>query len=128
MEVAGVGVAIYVKELARLSAFYASLLELEIRQAKPDFAVLACGPIELILVAMAPEWAQSVEITSPPMIREETPIKPLFLVQNIAQARLRAEALGGRLKDQGSEWEFGQYRVCDGIDPEGNVFQVRQVV
>jgi hypothetical protein len=24
------------------------------------------------------------------------------------------------------EWEFDGWRVCDGVDPEGNVIQVRE--
>jgi len=120
-------VAIYVKDLSKLTEFYTGLLELDIRQAESGFAVLGRGAVELILVAMAPEWAQAVVITSPPEIREETPIKPLFPVKDIAQTRARAEGLGGRLKESAAEWAFHPYRVCDGYDPEGNVFQVRQV-
>ncbi len=123
----GLGVAIYVKDLSRQAEYYASLLELEIRQSELGFVVLGSGSVELILVAMAPEWAQAVVITSPPEIREETPIKPLFPVKDIAQTRTRAERLGGRLKESETEWTFNSYRVCDGYDPEGNVFQVRQV-
>lgn len=124
----GFGVAIYVKDLSKLTEFYADVLELDVRQVEVGFAVLGRGPVEMVLVEMAPEWAQAIVITSPPEVREETPIKPLFPVKDITQARARAAGLGGRLKGSEAEWTFHTYRVVDGYDPEGNVFQVRQEV
>ena len=34
-------------------------------------------------------------------------------------------ALGGELNANEKEWEFDKHRVCDGYDPEGNIFQIR---
>ena len=33
--------------------------------------------------------------------------------------------LGGELNPPDREWQLGSERICDGVDPEGNVFQVR---
>lgn len=33
--------------------------------------------------------------------------------------------LGGELNPPDQEWQLGTTRICDGHDPEGNVFQVR---
>jgi hypothetical protein len=36
-----------------------------------------------------------------------------------------AAARGGRVLPVDREWEFAAHRVCDGVDPEGNVVQLR---
>jgi predicted enzyme related to lactoylglutathione lyase len=48
-------------------------------------------------------------------------------VASIAQARERAKALGGDMNDADTEWSFHGLTRCDGVDPEGNVFQVQEV-
>ena len=40
--------------------------------------------------------------------------------------RGQALALGGQLFAPKREWEARGFRACDGIDPEGNVIQLRQ--
>ena len=50
----------------------------------------------------------------------------MFAVEDIAHARNRAAERGGAMKAVEREWEFERARVCDGYDPEGNVFQLRQ--
>jgi len=47
-------------------------------------------------------------------------------VPSIAASRETAAKLGGELNPPEREWEFDQAKVCDGHDPEGNVFQLRQ--
>ena len=39
-------------------------------------------------------------------------------------------ALGGHPvdRDEEQEWSFNNHRVCDGVDPEGNVFQCREPI
>jgi len=34
--------------------------------------------------------------------------------------------MGGVFNEAEKEWLFHGWRVCDGLDPEGNVFQVRE--
>ncbi len=31
-------------------------------------------------------------------------------------------------RDEEQEWSFNNHRVCDGVDPEGNVFQCREPI
>ena len=51
-----------------------------------------------------------------------------WLVPSIAEARVRAAGLGGEVWPVDREWEATSrgFRACDGRDPEGNVFQVRE--
>jgi hypothetical protein len=63
---------------------------------------------------------------APPEPREDTALKLVFGVENIARARRRAAELGGAVKAAEREWDFEGAKVCDGYDPEGNVFQLRQ--
>jgi predicted enzyme related to lactoylglutathione lyase len=56
----------------------------------------------------------------------DTPLKLVFSVVDIAQARERAAELGGAVSPVAREWEFEGARLCDGHDPEGNIFQLRQ--
>ena len=68
--------------------------------------------------------AETIEIGTPPEPREDTPIKLVFGVEDIAHARNRAAELCGAMNER--EWEFEGVKVCDGHDPEGNIFQLRQ--
>ena len=72
--------------------------------------------------------AETVDIATPLEPREDTPIKLAFGVKDIAHARDRAAELGGAMRALEREWEFEGVKVCDGHDPEGNIFQLRQTV
>ena len=60
--------------------------------------------------------------------RETAHIKLCFPVDSIARARTTAAGFGGEVWAANNEWEAVDrgFRACDGRDPEGNVFQVRQ--
>jgi hypothetical protein len=45
---------------------------------------------------------------------------------SIADVRASAAGMGGALNEAEKEWRFHGWRVCDGLDPEANVFQVRE--
>jgi hypothetical protein len=47
-------------------------------------------------------------------------------VTSIHSAREAAVALGGWVDATDHEWKFQNCLICDGHDPEGNVFQVRE--
>ena len=48
----------------------------------------------------------------------------MFPVASIAEARAKAEALGGVIDALDQEWTWEDRRCCKGHDPEGNVFEV----
>jgi predicted enzyme related to lactoylglutathione lyase len=49
------------------------------------------------------------------------PIKVMFAVEDVASERSRLEAMGVAILPR--PWEKPE-ESCDGIDPEGNVFQI----
>jgi len=120
-----VGMVIYAKDIERLGRFYSELADLPIVQRERDFAVLESPACQLVVVAMPADIARGIVIAAPPVRRENTAIKPCFAVTELAAARQAADRLGGGLDDMKREWVFRGYRVCDGYDPEGNVFQLR---
>lgn len=120
------GALLFAKDLDGLARFYERLLGLSVQRADGDHVVLASATFELIVHAIPAAIAQDITIGNPPEIREETPIKLLFPVASIADARAIAASLGGQLNPPDREWQAHGIRVCDGYDPEGNVFQLRQ--
>lgn len=121
------GAVVYAKDLDKLSAFYAAVTELSVVRVEQDHVALEGGGFELVVVAIPARIAQQIEIASPPVLREETPIKLIFVVHSIAAARALAPLHGGELNPRESEWELPGGRVCDGHDPEGNVIQLREI-
>ena len=118
-----VGIAVYVTELDRTISFYREVLGLELVERTADYAVLSRGASELSLVVVPPEVASSILVTKPPQVREETPIKPCFLVDSVERAAAAAFVAGGGAKPVESAWDFRGLRHLDGFDPEGNVVQ-----
>lgn len=117
---------IYAKHLATLRRFYQAATGLVLAHEADDHVVLASPAFELVLVAMPTAIANTVHIASPPVRREDTPIKLVFAVDSLARLRVLVAGLGGELNPPGREWEFNGQRICDGHDPEGNVLQFRQ--
>jgi predicted enzyme related to lactoylglutathione lyase len=120
------GAVVYAKNAPALAAFYASVAGLTQVHAESDHVVLEASGFQLVVLAVPAHIAASIHISSPPRRRENTPIKLVFAVSSLAASRATAQRLGGELNAAEREWEFQGARVCDGFDPEGNVFQVRQ--
>lgn len=120
------GVFVYAKDVERLARFYTSLLELRRIHGDGEIVVLAGTSMQLIVHAMPPAIAASVRIASPPMRRYDTALKFFFTVPSLADARERAAALGGEVLTE--VWDGPGFRVCNAVDPEGNVFQVRELL
>ena len=120
------GAVLYAKDMDRLVRFYSAVTGIAPRAVHEGHAILGSNPQEFIIVRMPRRIADTIEIAVPPEAREDTPIKLIFAVESIADARERAAALGGALNAAKREWTFQGDRVCDGLDPEGNVFQLRQ--
>lgn len=119
------GAVLFVKDVARLTAFYAAVTGLAATESGETWARLGTGAFELVVHGIPPHIAATLEISTPPARREEAAIKLVFPVASIADARAMAVQLGGELNPPDREWQLGALRVCDGHDPEGNVFQVR---
>jgi predicted enzyme related to lactoylglutathione lyase len=121
-----IGAVLYAKELPRLVEFYCSLVGIAPRAIEKGFAVLGSESPQLVIVPIPRRIADTIDIATPPTPREGTPLKLVFAVDNMAHARERAAMLGGAVNSVEREWDFEGAQVCDGHDPEGNVFQLRQ--
>jgi len=119
------GAAVYVADLERVTHFYTEVFGLEVEDRQSGFAVLSAAGWRLYLVAMPAELIAEFGPSDPPQRREDTALKLIFEVSDLAETRAQAAALGGELNGPAAEWVMGQDRVCDGHDCEGNVFQVR---
>lgn len=111
---------LFVKDFETMAAFYRDALGLpEVAgTAAPGWVELGAGAARFGIHAIPEPIAATIEIANPPVPREDTPIKLVFRVDDLEAERARLIACGvamGDLRPWGS---------CDGIDPEGNVFQL----
>lgn len=117
---------IFVKDVAALAGFYREVAAMTEVHKDKDHVVLDEGGFQIVIHGIPRKIAETIKITAPPEIREETPIKICLPVSSIEHARTRAAELGGRIGPKTREWSARGFRACDGHDPEGNVFQVRE--
>ena len=74
----------------------------------------------LALHAIPPEMASQIEITDPPEMRSETPIKLIFRTGGLDEVCSRLQSLGGAVlapRPPGSR---------DAVDPEENVLKLER--
>ena len=119
------GAVLYVLDLENMRTFYREGLGLRETHVEQGYAMLAVGPTLITLVQAPPHLVQQFSAVSER--REENPIKLSFPTSNIADARSRIAMYGGIIDEPECEWKFGNVRVCDGNDPEGNVIQLRTI-
>ena len=120
------GFVIYAKDPQRLAAFYAQVAALQVIDTNDDFVVLESNAVQLVIVRVPREIAESIILTDPPTLRDDTPIKPVLCVSSLAAARAAVAETSGRVKPPGAEWSFRGVRGVDGNDPEGNVFRLQE--
>lgn len=106
---------LFAKDIRRLTAFYENALELARNPERSDdtWVELGSGSAALALHAIPADIAQRIEIAEPPVPREDTAIKLVFRVPDVAAARTRVVEHGGFTVN-----------AHDAVDPEGNVFRL----
>jgi predicted enzyme related to lactoylglutathione lyase len=109
-----------VKDLQRLAEFYNEALGLPVIDAPmaPGWLELDAGSVRLALHALPPRVARQIEITTPPRAREEASVKLVFEVDDLDAARRRLVQHGATMFEPRSSG------VCEGLDPEGNIFSL----
>jgi len=117
---------IFAKDMEPLARFYMEVAEMAEVVRDKGHVVLDAEGFQIVVHGIPKKIAATIQIGTPPKIREATPIKICLPVTSIASARNRASALGGRIGPRSKEWVARGFRACDGHDPEGNVFQVRE--
>lgn len=120
------GAVIYVKHLDAAIDFHSRVTGLPVARREGGYALLGQAPAQLVLHRIPAPIAESIVIARPPVRREDTPVKLIFRVPNIDRARETAAALGGAVDGDERRWRFDHCNLCDGQDPEGNVFQLRE--
>lgn len=120
------GLVVYAKNKKRVSAFYRQTLDLVAIEEEPAYDLLRGPGVEVVIHAIPPKYASEINITQPPKVREETPLKPTFFVRSLEAVRIAAESTGGALKPSEAAWQYNGAVILDGCDPEGNVVQFRQ--
>ncbi len=119
------GAVLYAKDYLKLSAFYQIVLGMELMEQDDEHVRLELPASELVILQAPQHIADTIVITKPPTPRSETPIKIVYYITNINQARELAKDLNGNVHGTETEWLFREATVCDGYDCEGNIFQLR---
>jgi predicted enzyme related to lactoylglutathione lyase len=120
------GAVIYARDYRALAKFYEHVAGLTQREADEEYVLLAAPSFQLVILQIPQRIAADITIDKPPRKREVTPIKLFLNVSSIEAARQAAKTLGGELNGAEKEWKFHGVKRCDGIDPEGNVFQLQE--
>jgi hypothetical protein len=120
------GLVVFAKSVKKLSAFYIRILGLEVLESARSHQLLRGNGYEVVVHAIPAKYAREIQITKPPVLREDSAMKPSFVVQDLAALRLAVVATGGWLKPEEMAWTIRGHKVLDGCDPEGNVLQFKQ--
>lgn len=121
------GLVIFAKNKELVSSFYQQALGLKLEESDKTHDLLVGQGHEVVVHAISKAYANSIEIASPPVPRDETPMKPTFVVEDLEIVRSAAKATGGFLKPLKQAWKFRGFVVLDGWDPEGNIVQFKQL-
>jgi predicted enzyme related to lactoylglutathione lyase len=119
-------VVVFAKDVMKLAHFYQQVAEMTAVHQDKDHVVLDREGFQVVIHGIPNKIAAQIQITEPPKVRENTPIKLCLPVTSIDHARTKAAELGGNVNPKAKEWQARGFRACDGYDPEGNVFQVRE--
>jgi catechol 2,3-dioxygenase-like lactoylglutathione lyase family enzyme len=114
------GAVLFAKDIERMTRFYRDGFGLSIAagSVSEGFVDLRSSGGRLLLHAIPPHIAKDIHIESPPKPRADTAIKLVFEAPDVATARANLSSCGAQMRD------VSQWGSCDGVDPEGNVFQV----
>lgn len=121
---ASAGVFVYALDLASMTRFYEGVLGLERLRETHDLVVLDAPPLQVVLNAMPPEAAARARAHPPPRGGHHWPYKFFFTVASLADAAATARSLGGDVLPE--VYRGPGFIVQNFVDPEGNVFHLRE--
>jgi len=119
-----VAAVLFTVNVARVAAFYEHVIGMQVRKSAAGHVSLKKSRFLLTVHAIPDQYAKQIIVTTPPAVRETSAIKLSFRVAGITEAREMAARCGGCVYPADREWRDGQKTLCDGCDPDGNVFQV----
>jgi predicted enzyme related to lactoylglutathione lyase len=108
-------VILFCADVDKLRAFYEGAFALRAVEDEPGWVRFDAGGTYFALHALRGEPAD------PAVERVDTYIKYTFHVDDVAAMRAKLVTLGAKMRDP-KTWSDRTF--CDGIDPEGNVFQI----
>jgi len=117
-------IIVFAKDMQEMASFYGNVIgmrQVETADSSDVFISFDAGAAQLSLHAIPERYAAGIEIADPPVPREGTPLKFAFYAKNVAEVRAELVERGANL---GPVREFGALHLCDGVDPEGNIFQL----
>ncbi|AIJ45203.1 MULTISPECIES: VOC family protein [Comamonas] len=123
---AAAGVLIYAKDFQALARFYEQVLDMQRLHEDEHIIVLESAALQLLIHALPAEIAARVQVGKPPQRRADVALKFFVTVPAIAEAASVAQALGGQVFDE--RWQGPGFAVCNAMDSEGNVFQLRETL
>jgi len=120
-------IILYVRDVALLKAFYQRHFALPVvEEIDGEWAVLDAGAIELALHRAGPAFRHAAASSSTNASAATSNVKLVFTIDaDIDTYRDRLARDGVTVRDL-KRYDGFPYRMVDGIDPEGNVFQVMQ--
>jgi predicted enzyme related to lactoylglutathione lyase len=120
------GAVLFTINLQSLATFYERVMDMRVLTTADDHICLETGGFQLIVHQIPEHYARNIKIQTPPVLREAAAVKLAFRVKSISKAREVASGLGGTVHPPEREWSWQGSTVCDGYDPDGNVFQLWQ--
>lgn len=118
------GLFIYAKALAPVATFYERVLGLTRHHERSEVVVLDGPGLQLVIHEIPAHIASTFTIGVPPEPREDCALKFFFTVPSLERARETAAAYGGSVGTE--SWSGPGFVAVNGIDPEGNIFQLRE--
>ncbi|ACB67764.1 conserved hypothetical protein [Burkholderia ambifaria MC40-6] len=118
-------VILYVRDVALLKAFYQRYFALPvIEEIDGEWVVLDAGAVELALHLAGPTFRRA---TAPASAKaDSSTVKFVFRIDTDIDAHRDRLARDDVIVRDLKRYDGYPYRMYDGIDPEGNVFQVMQ--
>lgn len=120
------GAVLFAHSVERVASFYSAALGLTEANRDTDHILLESPGFQLVVHRIPGTGAPAADMASATS-RRAAAFKPVFFVPDIARLRVAVEKQGGVMEPPDKEWFFDGARVCDALDPEGNVIQFRAV-
>jgi catechol-2,3-dioxygenase len=121
------GAVLFATRLDQVASFYSNVLGLTEANRADDHILLESPGFQLVVHRIPPHRATAHEAAQAPARRATAAFKPVFFVHSLASVRNVAQAHGGAMEPPEKEWSFNGIPVCDALDPEGNVIQLREM-
>ncbi len=119
-------VVLWASDLAAQIDFYSRLLNIEPGFVGDGFAEVSSDLNCVLLHVLPEEYRATTPLTAQLSHQTEVAIKPVFTVDDLAEAERRIGGTLGTFSD--GTVSYGNFIYQDVVDPEGNVIQLQQLL